>query len=55
MTADQVADEAVGAAGRGGVLVNGVMNRVLTTLLKFAPRSVAIRSATMLLKPEGGA
>ena len=54
MTSDEVADEAVRAAGRGGVLVNGVMNRVLTTALKFLPRSVAIRSATMLLKPSEG-
>ncbi|MGH7895618.1 MAG: SDR family NAD(P)-dependent oxidoreductase [Candidatus Binatia bacterium] len=53
-TADDVADEAVRAAARGGVLVNGVMNRVLTTVLKFVPRSVAIRSATMLLKPREG-
>ena len=54
MTADEVADEAVRAAGGGGVLVNGAMNRALTTLLKFVPRSVAIRSATMLLKPGAG-
>jgi uncharacterized protein len=51
MTADQVADEAVRAAPKGGVLVNGAMNRALTTLLKFVPRSLAIRSATMLIKP----
>ncbi len=55
MTAEEVADEAVRAAGRGGVLVNGTINRALTTLLKFVPRSVAIRSATMLLKPGAGA
>jgi hypothetical protein len=53
-SADQVADEAVGAAGRGGVLVNGVMNRALAAALKFVPRSLAIRSATMLLKPREG-
>jgi short-subunit dehydrogenase len=54
-TADQVADEAVAAAGRGGVLVNGFMNKALTAALKLVPRSVAIRSATMLLKPGEGA
>jgi hypothetical protein len=54
MTADAVADEAVRAAGRGGVLVNGAMNRVLTAALKFAPRSLAVRSASMLLKPGEG-
>ncbi|HXJ34981.1 MAG TPA: SDR family oxidoreductase [Candidatus Eisenbacteria bacterium] len=53
-SADQVADEAVRAAGRGGVLVNGLMNRALAAALKFVPRSLAIRSATMLLKPREG-
>jgi short-subunit dehydrogenase len=52
MTADQVADEAVGATDRGGVLVNGLMNRALATALKFVPRALAIRAATMLLKAE---
>jgi short-subunit dehydrogenase len=56
MTADQVADEAVlTAARRGGVLVNGAMNRALTAALKFVPRSLAVRSAAYFLKPEGGA
>jgi short-subunit dehydrogenase len=54
MTSDEVADEAVRAAGRGGVLVNGFMNRTLTTALKFVPRSLAVRSAALFLKPEGG-
>jgi short-subunit dehydrogenase len=54
MSADEVADEAVAAARRGGVLVNGLVNRALTTALKFVPRSLAIRSATMLLKPSEG-
>jgi hypothetical protein len=54
-TADQVADEAVAAAGRGGVLVNGYVNKALTAALKLVPRSMAIRSATMLLKPGQGA
>jgi hypothetical protein len=30
------------------------MNRVLTTALKFVPRSLAVRSAAMLLKPSEG-
>ena len=55
MTADEVADESVAAASRGGVLVNGFMNRALTTALKFIPRSLAIRAATMMLKPGEGA
>jgi short-subunit dehydrogenase len=55
MTADAVADEAVVAAGRGGVIVNGFMNRALTVALKFVPRSFAVRSAAALLKPTGGA
>jgi short-subunit dehydrogenase len=52
MSADAVADEAVRAADRGGVLVNGAMNRALTTLIKFMPRSVAMRSVSMMLKPR---
>ena len=54
MTADEVADEAVNAAGKGGVLVNGFLNRALTMALKFAPRSLAMRTATMLLKSSEG-
>jgi hypothetical protein len=54
MSADEVADEAVRAAGRGGVLVNGAMNRAMTVALKFVPRSLAMRAATMLLKPSEG-
>jgi short-subunit dehydrogenase len=54
MTADEVADEAVRAAGKGGVLVNGFMNRVMTTALKFVPRSIAMRGASFLLKPTEG-
>jgi short-subunit dehydrogenase len=54
MTADEVADEAVGAAAKGGVLVNGFMNRALATALKFAPRGLAMRAATMLLKAAEG-
>jgi short-subunit dehydrogenase len=55
MSADEVADEAVRAAARGGVLVNGLMNRAMTTALKFVPRSLAVRGAAFLLKPEAGA
>jgi uncharacterized protein len=51
MTAEAVADEAVGASGRGGVLVNGVMNRALTAALKLVPRSLAVRSATLVVRP----
>jgi short-subunit dehydrogenase len=51
MTADQVADEAVAATASGGVLVNGVMNRVLTTALKLVPRALAVRSATLFVRP----
>jgi uncharacterized protein len=51
MTAEAVADEAVAAAGRGGVLVNGVMNKALTAALRLVPRSLAIRSATLVVRP----
>jgi len=52
MSADAVADEAVRAVGRGFVVVNGAMNRILTTALKFVPRSLAARSSALLLKPR---
>jgi hypothetical protein len=44
----------VRAAGRGGVLVNGLMNRALTAALKVVPRRLAIRSATLMLRPKEG-
>jgi uncharacterized protein len=45
MTADAVADEAVRAVGRRTVLVNGAVNRVLTTTMRLLPRRLILRTA----------
>jgi short-subunit dehydrogenase len=53
MSAEAVADEAVRGVGRGPILVNGVMNSVLTTALRFVPRSLVTRSVAAMLRPPG--
>jgi len=45
MTAEQVADQAVRAAGRSGVLVNGTLNSLTTVFMRLAPRSLVARAA----------
>ena len=52
MTAEQVADQAVHAVGRGPVLVNGAMNSVTTAALRFVPRAVVARAVALFLKPR---
>jgi len=52
MTAEQVADQTVRAVGRGPVLINGMMNNVVTTALRFVPRSVVARVAGSIIKPK---
>jgi short-subunit dehydrogenase len=51
-TADQVADEAVRAVGKGAVIVNGIINKVMINTLKFVPRSIVTRVAAGLIKPQ---
>jgi hypothetical protein len=51
-SADEVADEAVRAAARGGLLVNGRMNRVFTGLLGFLPRTWVTRASASILRPR---
>jgi uncharacterized protein len=51
-TADEVADEAVRAVGKGAVVVNGVINRMMINTLKFVPRSIVTRLAAGLIKPQ---
>lgn len=51
-TADEVADEAVRAVGKGAVVVNGVMNKMMINTLKFVPRSLVTRVAAGLIKPQ---
>lgn len=53
MSAEAVADEAVRGVGRGPILVNGVMNSVLTTALRFVPRGLVTRSVAAMLRPRG--
>lgn len=52
MSAEQVADQAVGAVGKGPVLVNGVMNSLMASTIKFVPRSVVARVVGSFLKPK---
>jgi hypothetical protein len=52
MSAEQVADQAVRAIGRGPVLVNGVMNSVMASTIRFVPRGLAARAVAAFLKPK---
>jgi len=52
MSAEQVADQAVRAVGRGPVLVNGTMNSVMTAALRFVPRGAVSRAVALFLKPK---
>jgi hypothetical protein len=52
MTADEVADEAVRAVGSTAVLVNGRLNRVMTSVMKFVPRSFLVRATASALTPK---
>jgi uncharacterized protein len=45
MSAETVADQAVRAARRSGVLVNGTMNNLTTVFMRLAPRSLVARVA----------
>jgi short-subunit dehydrogenase len=54
-TADEVADEAMRAARRGGLLVNGRMNRVFTGLLGLLPRTWVTRASASVLRPRSAA
>lgn len=52
MSADTVADQAVRAVGRRSVLVNGVMNSVMASSMRFVPRGVVARMVAGLLRPK---
>jgi len=51
-SADDVAAEALAAAARGGILVNGRMNRVFTGMLGFLPRTWVTRASAAILRPR---
>ena len=50
MSAEQVADQAVRAAGRSGVLVNGTLNSLTTVFMRLAPRSLVARVAAAAMR-----
>ena len=50
MSAETVADQAVRAARRSGVLVNGTMNSLTTVFMRLAPRSLVARVAAAAMR-----
>ena len=52
MSAEQVADQAVRAIGHGPVLVNGVLNSVMASTIRFVPRGLTARVVAAFLKPK---
>lgn len=50
MTAEEVADQAVRAVGRGPVVVNGVMNSVVASLMRLAPHALTNRVLASTLR-----
>jgi short-subunit dehydrogenase len=50
MSAETVADQAVRAATRSGVLVNGTMNNLTTVFMRLAPRSLVARVAAAAMR-----
>ena len=44
MSAEEVADQAITAVGQRTVLVNGLLNRVMATAVRLAPRSLVARA-----------
>ena len=50
MSAETVADQAVSAANRSGVLVNGTMNSVTTVFMRLAPRSLVARMVAAAMR-----
>src|SRR5437867_7488416 len=52
MSAAEVADQAVRAVGRSPVLVNGVLNSLAASTVRFAPRGLVTRLVAGFLKPK---
>jgi short-subunit dehydrogenase len=52
MSADEVADQAVRAVGRGPVLVNGFMNGVMAATARYLPRALTMRMVSAMLRPR---
>lgn len=53
MSADEVADQAVRAVGRKSLLVNGTMNSVTASMVRFVPSGLATWVAGAMMKPRG--
>src|SRR5262245_8342789 len=53
-SAEEVADEAVQAVGRGPVVVSGLLNRVGVGLFKFVPHRLLTRAAAGLIRAREG-
>ena len=53
-SADEVADEAVRAVGRGAVVVSGLVNRLTVNAAKFLPRALVARIGGGVLRPKAG-
>jgi short-subunit dehydrogenase len=52
MSAEDVADQAVRAVGRGPVLVNGFMNGVMVRMMRFMPHALTNRVTESMLKHQ---
>jgi short-subunit dehydrogenase len=52
MSADDVADQAVKAVGRGTVLVNGVMNGMMARMMRHMPHAITTRLTESMLKTK---
>jgi short-subunit dehydrogenase len=51
-TADEVADEAVRAVGRGSVVVNGVLNKLTIATAKLVPHALLTRITGRMFRPK---
>lgn len=54
-SAEEVADEAVRAVGRGPVVVTGLVNRLMVNTTKFMPRGLVTRISGGVVRPKEGA
>jgi uncharacterized protein len=52
MSADEVAEQAVRAVGRASVVVNGRMNSLMATTMRFVPRGLTTRLVATVLRPK---
>lgn len=51
-SADEVADEAVRAVGRGSVVVNGILNKLTIGSAKFLPHALLVRVTGRMFRPK---